>query len=76
MSKEDKSREENQENTRTYSTWLGFAIREMTPGKSVRIRILCGLMAPASGKGTVASYLTKHHRFAYYSIRNFFAGAC
>ncbi len=27
-----------------------------------------------SGKGTVAEYLQKRHRFAYFSIRNFFAG--
>ena len=42
MSKEDNRPLENQDKTRTYSTWLGFAVREMTPGKSVRIRIRWG----------------------------------
>lgn len=27
-----------------------------------------------AGKGTVAQYLNRHHKFTYFSVRNFFAG--
>jgi dephospho-CoA kinase len=27
-----------------------------------------------AGKGTVAEYLTTHHKFTYFSVRNFYAG--
>ncbi|MGC9450807.1 MAG: tetratricopeptide repeat protein [Oceanipulchritudo sp.] len=42
MSEETNSKEKGRESTRSYSAWLGFATREMTPGKSVRIHIRWG----------------------------------
>lgn len=39
MSEETVSQNRKSDETRSYSAWFGFAIREMTPGKSVRIRI-------------------------------------
>jgi tetratricopeptide (TPR) repeat protein len=39
MNENTVSKVEKEEATRRYSMWLGFAIREMTPGKSVRILI-------------------------------------
>jgi lipopolysaccharide biosynthesis regulator YciM len=42
MSETPQSQEESQQTTRTYSAWFGFATRELTPHKSVRIRIRWG----------------------------------
>ena len=42
---EEASKSISEETPKTYSTWLGFAIREIRPGRTVRIRILWGRVA-------------------------------
>ena len=45
MSTEQKNSPENTPQTRSYSAWMGFATREVKPGKSVKIRIRWGRIA-------------------------------